>query len=127
MNLLLDTHSLIWFLNGDENLSQVARAKIEEPMNTCYVSIASLWEIAVKISLGKLIIDQPFEKLVDLINDNGFEVLPILFEHLSLVSKLQFHHRDPFDRLIVSQAQIENMPIISRDNSFDSYSVVRIW
>ena len=128
MELILDTHTFIWFVNGDKNLTTKAREAIEEyPSNFSYISIASLWEMAIKISLDKLEIRYPFEQILTQLYENGFEILPITFEHVLVVSELPFHHRDPFDRLIVAQAMTEKMTIISKDESFDDYEVKRLW
>jgi len=127
MNLILDTHTFMWFVNGDKNLTTKARKTIENPSNFSHISIASLWEMAIKISLGKLEIKYPFEQVLTQIYENGFEILPITFEHTLVISKLEFHHRDPFDRLIVVQAMTERMTIISKDKAFDDYKVTRLW
>jgi PIN domain nuclease of toxin-antitoxin system len=113
MDLILDTHTFIWFVNDDKNLTTKARGAIENPSNFSYISIASLWEMAIKISLGKLEIRYPFEEILTQIYENGFEILPITFEHTLVISELPFYHRDPFDRLIVTQAMIEGMTIIT--------------
>lgn len=127
MNLLLDTHSFIWFVNGDENLSAKAKKEILKPSNTKLISIASIWEMAIKTSLGKLKIHRPFKEVLNQINENGFEILPIDFEHTLLVNQLEFHHRDPFDRLIIAQAISEGLTIMTRDKNFHSYDVKLIW
>lgn len=127
MNLILDTHTFMWFVNGDKNLTTKVRATIENPSNFGYISIASLWEMAIKISLGKLAINDPFEHVLTHIYENGFEILPITFEHTLVISELEFYHKDPFDRLIVAQAMIEKMTIISKDEAFDDYKVTRLW
>lgn len=127
MKILLDTHTLIWFLDGNKKISQTARNHIEKSENVSFVSIASIWEMAIKISLGKLQMSVDFEKLSELIVGNGFQILPIRFEHTLEVSRLPFHHRDPFDRIIISQGIVDKMPVISADGNFDAYSVERIW
>lgn len=128
MRILLDTHGLLWFLTGDPRLSAPARALIEDPSHEILVSMASLWEIAIKQSLGKLRIDRPFEELVPLQPEvNGFAILEIRIEHLSRVRRLDFHHRDPFDRLLAAQALTERIPILSRDEALDAYGVQRLW
>ncbi len=99
MNYLLDTHTLIWFLNGDENLSLKARKAIESSEAANFVSIASLWEMAIKISLGRLELNTSFEQIGEEINNNNFKMLPISFQDTLTISSLPFHHRDPFDRL----------------------------
>lgn len=98
MILLLDTHAIIWFLEGDAQLSPVARKAIESITDTRVVSIASLWEIAIKVSLGKLTVTRSLFEVYETILTNGFVVLPIRFEHVLKVSQLLFYYRDPFDR-----------------------------
>ncbi len=127
MNYLIDTHALIWFLNGDNNLSDKAKMAIEDNEAINFISIASLWEIAIKISLGKLEPKTPFAKLSEQITNNGFQILPITFEDTLLLSSLPFHHRDPFDRILISQSFNNNLTIISKDRYFDAYQVALIW
>jgi PIN domain nuclease of toxin-antitoxin system len=127
MNSLIDTHALIWFLNGDTDLSDKARKIIEENASTNFVSIASLWEIAIKISLGKLELRSPFAKISEQIFSNGFQILPITFEDILILSTLPFHHRDPFDRIIISQSFNNNLAIISKDKFFKEYQVNLVW
>src|SRR5437870_9435046 len=98
---LLDTHALIWFINGDSGLSSKAKQTIEATDAINFVSIASLWEISIKISLGKLELKVPYRQIAQQIIDNGFEILPVTFEDTLVLSTLPFHHRDPFDRLII--------------------------
>jgi PIN domain nuclease of toxin-antitoxin system len=102
MDILLDTHSLIWFLNGDEKISDKAKSLIEDSSNSKIVSIASIWEIAIKVSLDKFRFPKGFKHFLDMVEDNGFEVLPITFEHALELSTLEFIHRDPFDRLLIA-------------------------
>lgn len=123
MLLLLDTHILIWFLEGNKLLSKSRRQIISNPQNDVFVSIASLWETAIKISIGKLTLKQPLADVIKQIIVQDIEILPIMPEHTLQVSILPFHHRDPFDRLIIAQAQIENLMIISNDSNFGSYGV----
>jgi PIN domain nuclease of toxin-antitoxin system len=127
MDLLLDTHAIIWFLNGDSSLSPKARLAIEDIDNTKTVSIASIWEIGIKISLGKFRFPQGFMQFVEMIDANGFEILPISVEHALIVSNLEFIHRDPFDRLLIAQSQKENLTIVTRDENIRKYSVQTIW
>jgi PIN domain nuclease of toxin-antitoxin system len=128
MRLLLDTHSFLWFISGSPRLSVPARQAIEDPDNISYLSSASLWEMAIKVSLGKLSLAQPFETLIpQQLALNGIEILDITIAHTALVAQLPFHHRDPFDRLLLAQAQVERMPIIGNDPSFDAYGIARIW
>jgi len=95
MNNLIDTHAFIWFLNGDNNLSDKAKKAIEEIDVINFISIASLWEISIKISLGKLELSTPFAEIAEQIDHNGFQILPITFEDTLILSTLPFHHRDP--------------------------------
>ena len=128
MRPLLDTHSFLWFISGSSKLSQTARTLIEEPSNQPFLSIASLWEMAIKLSLGKLSLGEPFEVLIpEQMKANGINLLGIEIEHTALVATLPFHHRDPFDRLLVAQAVVERMPIVSADAAFDAYGVERLW
>ena len=127
MNLLLDTHTLIWLLEGDENLSPNALSAIQNPENTCFVSSASLWEMAIKVSINKLSMNVSYHELPRLIWENGIEILPTEFEHFLKVSNLPFHHKDPFDRLIISQALIEQMDIVGKDEHFAAYGLNPIW
>jgi PIN domain nuclease of toxin-antitoxin system len=127
MNYILDTHALIWFLNGDKELSAKARKSIESADAVCFVSIASLWEMAIKISLDRLTIRIPFEDLADEIEKSGFQLLPISFSDIIILSSLPFHHGDPFDRLIISQGVNFDFTIISKDSHFDEYNVKTLW
>ncbi|HEX9961981.1 MAG TPA: type II toxin-antitoxin system VapC family toxin [Pyrinomonadaceae bacterium] len=123
MRLLIDTHILIWFLEGAKLLSKSRRQIIAEPQNDIFVSIASLWEIAIKISLGKLILTKPLADVIKQIAVEDIEVLPIAPEHALQVSVLPFHHRDPFDRIIIAQAQVENLPVMTNDGEFGNYTI----
>jgi PIN domain nuclease of toxin-antitoxin system len=126
-NNLLDTHTLLWYINGDEKISVASRVRIEERGVVNFVSIVTLWEIAIKISLGKLEMFIPFSKLLQLISENGFQILPISFEDILLLTNLPFHHRDPFDRMLVVQSMNNNLEIISKDEMLDGYQVTRVW
>lgn len=127
MNLLLDTHTLIWFLNGDDKLSEKAKFSIENPKNLKLVSIASIWEIAIKLSLGKIRFPKGFKQFLKLVEENGFEVLPITFEHTIELSTLDFIHRDPFDRLLIAQCKADNFTLISKDDIIKKYDIKLIW
>lgn len=128
MNLLLDTHTFIWYLEGSSELSETSRDLIENPDNTNFISIASFGEIAIKLSIGgKLELAKPFEKLNQFAWENNITVLPIRFPHTALVRTLPFYHKDPFDRIIIAQSIVEEMSILSRDSHFDAYSVHRVW
>ena len=123
MRLLIDTHVLIWFLEGNKSLSKPHRQIISDSQNDVLVSIASLWEIAVKISLGKLTLAKPLADVIKQIAVENIEVLPVLPKHTLQVSTLPFHHRDPFDRIIVAQSQVENLPIVTNDIEFSHYGI----
>ncbi|MEO5917614.1 MAG: type II toxin-antitoxin system VapC family toxin [Luteolibacter sp.] len=128
MNLLLDTHALIWFLENDAQLSANARAAISDPANRCHVSDATAWEIGIKQSLGKLKLPLPFDELFPTrLLALGFLSLPIRHAHLHEVIRLPFHHRDPFDRMLIAQALAEGMTLVSRDPHFPTYEVPLIW
>lgn len=128
MKLLLDTHALLWFYLDDPKLSDAARSLILDPANVKLVSPASYWEIAIKVSLGKYVLTKPFaEAMYDAIDRNGFGVLPIEPIHTATLATLPFHHRDPFDRLIVAQALTESIAIVGADAEFDAYGVTRCW
>ncbi len=128
MNCLLDTHTLLWIMSDDKRLSENAKIQFLEKGNTIYLSMASIWEISIKVSLNKLEIKTSLETFVEKhIIENDILLLNIEPAHVYPLEKLPFHHRDPFDRLIVSQAIYEKMPIISSDKNFDLYSVKRIW
>jgi PIN domain nuclease of toxin-antitoxin system len=128
MKLLLDTHAFLWFVMGSTNISGKARALIENPANENLISLASLWEMAIKASLGKLILSSPFNELIpQQLSINGIGMLDIRIDHLSLVTRLPFHHRDPFDRLLIAQAITEQVPVVSVDAEFDYYGITRLW
>ena len=126
MEFLLDTHSFLWFLQGNENLSVIAREKIENEANKLYLSIASIWEITIKLNLGKLKLDVSLEDLKHEIYKNDIELLAIDFEHIIRLNQLENHHRDPFDRIIISQCIFENLTILSKDNNFLLYREVKV-
>ena len=128
MNLLLDTHAFLWFIAGDERLSRTARSAIEVIENDCFVSAASLWEIAIKTSLRRLTLPKPFKEVAsEQIQTNALIQLDIKPEHLEILVALPFHHRDPFDRLLVAQAKGEALAIVSIDSALDAYEVERLW
>jgi len=123
MQLLIDTHILIWFLEGNNLLLKPRRQIIADSNNSVLVSIASLWEIAIKISIGKLTLNKPLTDVIKQIAVDNIETLPISAEHTLQVSTLPFHHRDPFDRIIIAQAQVENLPIMTDDGEFGNYGI----
>jgi PIN domain nuclease of toxin-antitoxin system len=127
MRLLIDTHAFIWFVENDKNLPHKIKKELEYSDNTIIVSIASLWEITIKLSLGKLLLTCDIEELIDKLFENGFELMPILPDHIIKLSTLDFIHRDPFDRIIISQGLSENIKIVRSDEVFDNYKVKRLW
>jgi PIN domain nuclease of toxin-antitoxin system len=127
MQLLLDTHTFIWFISGDQALPQRALNAIKDTDNKCYISIASIWEIAIKFSLKKLELKSDFDNIIDFLAANDIEILPINFQHLQKVITLEFHHRDPFDRLIIAQGLVENLTIITKDENFPRYTDRLLW
>jgi PIN domain nuclease of toxin-antitoxin system len=127
MHLLLDTHAFIWFFNGDDDLGSTARNLIEDPANTCWLSIASLWEISIKTSIGKLTLQGQLAEVEGFMEVGAIRLLPISFEHLLQLQHLPFHHRDPFDRLLIAQAITENLTLLSQDTVFQQYGVSLVW
>jgi len=127
MRILLDTHAFIWFAEDDDQLHSNIKRAIEKSANDIFLSIASIWEMAIKIQLNKLKISKSIEEVIELATSNGFEILPILPEHIIKLTTLAFHHRDPFDRIIIAQGLDENFRIVSKDSIFDEYGVKRLW
>ena len=128
MILLLDTQAWLWFYLADPQLSPTALAAILDPDNVKSVSPASFWEIAIKVSIGKYALKEPYDEFIQhAIFDNGFDVLPIEPRHTAALITLPFHHKDPFDRLMVAQALVEGIGIVSSDAILDRYGVRRIW
>jgi PIN domain nuclease of toxin-antitoxin system len=128
MRLLLDTHTFLWWINNDTLLSDSARIAISSERNECFLSLASCWELAIKSSIGKLRLTKPVERFIpEELTANDFQLLSIDFRHIAKVETLPFHHRDPFDRLLVAQALSEKMTIISADAMLSEYGVKRLW
>ena len=128
MKLLLDTHTFLWFISGSSDLSSTARTLIEDNENQKFVSAASIWETAIKVSIGKMSLIAPFDDIFPRqLEINGFELLPVKIEHSSVVATLPFHHRDPFDRILAAQTIAESMEIVSIDGVFDECGIVRKW
>lgn len=127
MAYLIDTHTFLWYVDGNPNLSEKAKSILENTDWVKYLSISSLWEIAIKESLNKLVLTKPYETLIGYITANNIVLLPVAFNHLLQLKKLPHHHKDPFDRLIIAQAITEDMTILSKDQQFSSYPVDVIW
>lgn len=126
--MLLDTHALLWWLAGDAALSTAARAAIEDTGNNVFISAASAWEIATKVRIGKL--PGAASVAVDLSNvlrAQGFVALPISLAHGQTAGALSGPHKDPFDRMLIAQAMLEDMALVSNEQQFDAYGVRRLW
>ncbi len=123
MRVLIDTHVLIWHLEDDSHLPLVKSALIDDEDNEILISVASLWEIAIKTSLGKLKLSRPIAEIIDQIHQSTGSILAIEPYHATQVSTLPFHHKDPFDRMIIAQALSERLPIITLDPAFSNYGV----
>jgi PIN domain nuclease of toxin-antitoxin system len=125
---LLDTHAFLWFVIGDRRLSATARSRIEAQGSEILLSIASIWEIAIKAGQGRLPLPSPVRRFIpQQMVENGIGLLPVALDHAMEVGNLPHHHRDPFDRMLVVQARMEEMPIISADSELDRYGVKRVW
>lgn len=128
MKLLLDTHTFIWYVTNNSKLSPTAQQLINDGSNEILLSIASVWEMAIKYNLGKLTFKLPFEAFIsEQLTVNDFNLLDIRVEHLKIVANLELHHRDPFDRLIIAQAIVEQISIVGLDKAFDFYAVEKLW
>lgn len=127
MRVLLDTHAFIWWFEDNRRLSVTAREAIADATDV-FLSVASCWEIAIKVSRNKLTLAKPIERLVpEQLGLNGFQLLPIDLDDVARVATLPFHHRDPFDRLLAAQALGEELTVVSADPVFRKYGVKRVW
>ena len=128
MNLILDTHTFLWFTSANPELSATARNLIEDAANDLFLSVASPWEIGIKFSTGKLTLGRPVNDFFERrMRETGVRLLRISLAHVARVATLPFHHRDPFDRMLVAQSLTENMAIVSADAALDAYGVTRLW
>ena len=128
MKLLLDTHVFLWWVSDAPELSEAARAAISDSGNTCYLSLASCWELSIKSSIGKLKLKKPVERFIsEQMQQNGFLLLNIELRHVAKVESLELHHRDPFDRLLVTQAKAERMTLVTADAVLSDYGIRCIW
>jgi PIN domain nuclease of toxin-antitoxin system len=125
-NFLLDTHAFIWLSEDDPNLSNSLK-EIIDYADTVYLSIASLWEIAIKLNLGKISLKRDYEVIGSELESSDLLLLPISFRDTVLIRHLLLHHRDPFDRMLIAQAMNHSLTLISRDRAFDAYPIQRIW
>lgn len=127
MRYLLDTHTWLWFYQNSPRLSSCVNLTIANPQHKCYISVVSIWELAIKISVGKFQLPVPLEDFVAYAEAEGFEILPITAQHATATSEFPFFHRDPFDRMLAAQSKFEGLPLLSTDRIFDRYPVMRIW
>ena len=126
--VLVDTHAFLWFVFDDPRLSDSAASVIESPSRPTLLSVASLWEIALKVNIGKLLLGMPFETFIDEgINRRDVELLAIELPHVTRSARLPLLHRDPFDRLLIAQAQSERLPVLTADERFSGYPIETIW
>ena len=128
MKLLIDTHTLIWAMDDPAKLSGPAAMALQDPANDLLLSAATVWELAIKIGLVKLKLSLPYRQWMDrAIADLGLAVLPVTVEYAERQSALPTHHKDPFDRLIISQALVDGVTVVGADPIFDHYGIVRLW
>ena len=127
MNYLLDTHTIICFSVDNSKLSDEVIGIIKDTNNLMYVSLASIWEMAIKLKIKKLLLEIPLIDFVNEIITNNFLILPIEIEHIVYLNNLELYHNDPFDRLIIAQSKCEDLRIISKDIKFDNYDIERVW
>jgi PIN domain nuclease of toxin-antitoxin system len=128
MRVLLDTHTLIWFFQGDKRFNDNMRLLIEDQNNEKLISIVSVWEMSIKQSIGKLSFSLPIKTFIEQqIEFEDFNLLNLNLDHIHVITILPLQHRDPFDRILIAQAMVEQIPIISADTAFDAYSITRFW
>lgn len=127
MRLLLDTHTLIWHFEDSDALSHTAKKTINDQYNQLFISAASLWEISIKTNLGKLRLEAPIPEMIMGYVKSGASLLPITPEHAIATGSLPWHHRDPFDRMLVGQARLEGLTIVTFDPLVRQYDVPNVW
>lgn len=127
MRILLDSNSWLWWLNGDSRLSPDVTAAVRDASSEVFFSAASMWEIAIKVGLGKLVLNLPLQEVHARLGPERIIWLPVEAAHCLRVAQLPWHHRDPFDRLLVAQAQAESLTIASSDSALDDYGIPRLW
>jgi len=127
MGYLLDTHAFLWFINGSTDLSTRAKDIIKNSENTMYLSIVNFWEIAIKLNLEKITIDMSFDELKEEADKNNFQMLPIQYEDIRILTTLESCHKDPFDRILIAQAIQNNLTMITKDSNFAAYPVKIVW
>jgi PIN domain nuclease of toxin-antitoxin system len=127
MNVLVDTHAFLWFMAGDRQLSRSARRAIDDGHGEWWLSAASVWELSIKSSLGRLTLPAPLDEYIAEKVQQGLRILAVEWTHAAAVERLPFHHRDPFDRLIVAQAQSERLAVVTKDPAFARYGIRTVW
>ena len=128
MKVLLDTHAFLWAITGDKRLSETARKTFLDPRNRLFFSAGSMWEICIKIGLKKLTLKSGWlKKIQNEMSLNAIQWLPVEMQHWVELTKLPFHHRDPFDRMLVAQARVEDLQVLSRDVRLSAYGIERLW
>ena len=128
MRYLLDTSTFLWYVSDYQRLSSAAVNRLTDPASTIHLSLVSIWEVAIKHNMGKLRLPVPFDEFVDTtIHSYSLRPLNIQIPHLRRLARMPLHHRDPFDRLLIAQSQVEGLPILTSDAAFDDYPVQRVW
>ena len=127
MAYLIDTHTLLWHFNGDKQMSNSAIEILKNNKLEKYISIASVWEIAIKLGIGKLVLDFSFNEIEEKLTGSNISLLNISVKHTQQIISLPLHHRDPFDRMIIAQSITENLTIISKDKNFSLYPIKLLW
>jgi len=128
VRLLLDAHTLIWAVDSPFQLGPSAVVALQLPTNQLLISAGTIWELAIKVGIGKLVLSLPYRQwMSQVMRDLDLEILPLTVEYAATQSQLPMHHRDPFDRLLVAQAQVEKIPVISCDEALDAYGIDRLW
>lgn len=128
MRVLLDSHAVIWWVDQDSLLSMASHAAIADPANELLVSAATVWEIAIKLGMAKLSLSMPYRQWMNqALTGLQASLLPVTVEYAERQAELPSHHRDPFDRLLIAQALVEEVPVVSADATFEQYGVTRIW
>jgi PIN domain nuclease of toxin-antitoxin system len=127
MRILLDTHALIWYLENDSQMPQRVKDMIENPQNQVFASMVNFWEIAIKTGLGKMSLTYSLSEISQKLHEQNIPILAILLDHTIAVQNLPNHHRDPFDRMLIAQADVESCTVLTRDEMFDAYTVSVLW
>jgi PIN domain nuclease of toxin-antitoxin system len=128
MRLLIDAQAVLWAVDDPARLSRAAAGALQDPANQLLIGAGTIWEISIKVGLGKLTLSLPYRQWMDqVILDLGLSILPITVAYTDRQALLPHHHRDPFDRLLIAQSLTDSIPIVSADGQFDSYGIVRIW